>query len=1069
MAAQNDFKITFALDLTPFASGLKSMLTMTQAAGQQIRPLLNLELAAPDFSPFEKELVRLKGELKQYTDAQEQATAGKDGLTGATTKLADAEKKSRVATDMMSSSFKQAFFAISAVQQVSGILINTFGGLIASSNEQERSEAAYAQALRNRGLLTAQSITDVRAFSSGLQELTGFQDEQTIETMAQLAAMGLQSTQLKDATKLAGDLAVVMGTDMRTAARLMADAFNGNTGQLGRYVKGLDEADIKQRGTVSIIEQLQTAVGGQAEAFGNTGPGKMKIFGAAVDDVRETLGGLLKEAVLPFLNIAKPFLDWFKNAPSPIQAVTGAVMLTTVAFIGLQVTGIGGVIKQGFILVASLFPRMIAGLTATTTAAYGAAGGLAAVQIAGFGLLAVIGLITAFVGFSAWMQYNQAQTRKMADETERAKNELEKYKEALKEKARFEVEIDTRKLKRDIFDLGVQGLQLQEQMDDLTPAAGLEVSAEFKAQKENLKSQQAAIEAQKESKKNLLSINNEYLGSLDQEDARFRKLLESTNDLVRANAELEKLKLQQSDPKLDFAGLRQVNQAIQMKQKEIDELQKLGTVDVEKDKQIQEQKRQVQLELSNFILDAQSQSAQKQLDLREKLELLDAEMDLKRTGNREQYELAKYVISEKYAIKRIELESTKAIESLEIEKKRFEGLNTLEAKFQLDAIKRKQEEIRKNATQQKGIVRQETSIKTTELDLSLPGQGSIKEQQQRVEESARLLQEATTDDARKAAREQLRIEQDKLDRMTLSNAEYIERMRQRQQNEMAMWTETHRGAMAAIDGITAGFNSMFQQFIIGNRQAADAWDAVWLTMRNTALQTLQEIAVEQLKSFIIQMLMGDKNKKEQEQTAGEKLKRDAEVAAGQIAIAAISVAVITPIVVGGMQAISKAASSAATLVSIATFGVAAAVGGAAVLAALAATKSASEATEKVPGFEHGGRLRKGEAGFFEGKGNEIIAPEKTFIEIARAELIPKILLQQQQFGLRQTAQTISTRQERPVVVDNSDVVSTLKAVQKSIEGLELRNEVVLKETRDWQMVLKRHLPAAQKFLSEKEV
>lgn len=45
---------------------------------------------------------------------------------------------------------------------------------------------------------------------------------------------------------------------------------------------------------------------------------------------------------------------------------------------------------------------------------------------------------------------------------------------------------------------------------------------------------------------------------------------------------------------------------------------------------------------------------------------------------------------------------------------------------------------------------------------------------------------------------------------------------------------------------------------------------------------------------------------------------------------------------------------------------------------------------KIPGFALGGRLPKGESGFIEGYNNEIIAPEKTFVEIFRQELRPQI-------------------------------------------------------------------------------
>lgn len=45
---------------------------------------------------------------------------------------------------------------------------------------------------------------------------------------------------------------------------------------------------------------------------------------------------------------------------------------------------------------------------------------------------------------------------------------------------------------------------------------------------------------------------------------------------------------------------------------------------------------------------------------------------------------------------------------------------------------------------------------------------------------------------------------------------------------------------------------------------------------------------------------------------------------------------------------------------------------------------------QMPGYARGGRLPKGQAGFVEGWQNEVIAPEKTFIELFRSELRPQI-------------------------------------------------------------------------------
>lgn len=44
----------------------------------------------------------------------------------------------------------------------------------------------------------------------------------------------------------------------------------------------------------------------------------------------------------------------------------------------------------------------------------------------------------------------------------------------------------------------------------------------------------------------------------------------------------------------------------------------------------------------------------------------------------------------------------------------------------------------------------------------------------------------------------------------------------------------------------------------------------------------------------------------------------------------------------------------------------------------------------VPGYAEGGLLRKGRAGFIEGYHNEIIAPEKTFVEVMRTDILPQL-------------------------------------------------------------------------------
>jgi len=211
---------------------------------------------------------------------------------------------------------------------------------ISLSNVQEEAEASLSAALRARGIVTKEAIDDLKKFASSMQEVTGIGDEMTLAVMAQLTVMGLQGESLKLATLLSADLAVVMKTDIKSAARVMADAFAGSTGMLGRYIKGLDMADIKQRGAISIIEQLTTAIGGQAEAFGTTGAGQIAIFNAALGDTGEVVGDLVKDILIKVLPALRAVVD-----------ILGPTMMSVIAAVQLAFAALFAAILKPLALV----------------------------------------------------------------------------------------------------------------------------------------------------------------------------------------------------------------------------------------------------------------------------------------------------------------------------------------------------------------------------------------------------------------------------------------------------------------------------------------------------------------------------------------------------------------------------------------------------------------------------------------------------------------------------------------------------------------------------------------------
>jgi|GEM_PF-3193812 len=209
---------------------------------------------------------------------------------------------------------------------------SVYGGLIRDADSAEASQIKLKQALKSTGQYSKETMDDLNAYATELQRLTGIDDDVTVGTMGMLVTMNLSGDGVKRATGLAQDLAVVMDTDMRAAARVMADAFNGQTGILSRYIKGLDEADIKQRGAISIIEQLERAIGGQARALGQEGPGATLKYNAALSNLKETLGTTLRNDLMPFIVGGQKLFELMQKTPAAIQTVIMMISALAIAY-----------------------------------------------------------------------------------------------------------------------------------------------------------------------------------------------------------------------------------------------------------------------------------------------------------------------------------------------------------------------------------------------------------------------------------------------------------------------------------------------------------------------------------------------------------------------------------------------------------------------------------------------------------------------------------------------------------------------------------------------------------------
>lgn len=156
-----------------------------------------------------------------------------------------------------------------------------------------------------------------------------------------------------------------------------------------------------------------------------------------------------------------------------------------------------------------------------------------------------------------------------------------------------------------------------------------------------------------------------------------------------------------------------------------------------------------------------------------------------------------------------------------------------------------------------------------------------------------------------------------------------------------------------------------------HKSGSEKWEAILEQFYNTALDLLTNYVID----YVIKMALTNPDKIGGLTETAEKVGEFATVTAANVIASNVAIAETTAAVVASMEAITASASTAATLVSIASFGGAALSGSAGVIAALTLIKGLTTSGGLV-GFARGGAI-VGE------DGPELIAPIQTYIDVNR--------------------------------------------------------------------------------------
>lgn len=249
-------------------------------------------------------------EIKAVITAEDRASAT----------LANFGRKAGGIGNTVKRSLKLAAVGIAAA----GAAAIAFG--VSSVKSYQESENALAQL--NAVLKSTRGIAKVSAKSAislanSLQKVTRYSDEQVLSAENMLLTFTkIGKDVFPDTTKAVLDMSTAMGADLKSTAiqvgKAMQDPVRGVTAlqRVGvrlsdsqkELVKNLVATGKTAEAQKLILKELQTEFGGSAEAAGKTFAGQLDILKNQFDEVKESIGKTIVDAIIPLMSKLAEFV-----------------------------------------------------------------------------------------------------------------------------------------------------------------------------------------------------------------------------------------------------------------------------------------------------------------------------------------------------------------------------------------------------------------------------------------------------------------------------------------------------------------------------------------------------------------------------------------------------------------------------------------------------------------------------------------------------------------------------------------------------------------------------------------
>ena len=230
---------------------------------------------------------------------------------------------------------KKAAFAVKKAAIPAGIaLVALAAGAVDAANAAMQDQAAQDQLSRSLDKTTTASdgaIKSVDAWITATSNATAVADDELRPALATLARGTGDLAKAQDGLKIALDVSAATGKPLATVSAALSKAYAGNATALGKldpHVKAM----IKNGASADeVIAAMSQRFSGDAAASADTAAGRMKGFGIAIDETKESIGAALMpiiEAVLPLL---QKFGKWAQEHSTVFVVLAGVIAGVAVA------------------------------------------------------------------------------------------------------------------------------------------------------------------------------------------------------------------------------------------------------------------------------------------------------------------------------------------------------------------------------------------------------------------------------------------------------------------------------------------------------------------------------------------------------------------------------------------------------------------------------------------------------------------------------------------------------------------------------------------------------------------